>query len=156
MRRSHGLLVLVLVVVVAGAAAIWLWSRSRTAPRPASLELPAPVQFGFTDVTVDSPDLDVGPADVRGAVASGHTSWIVEMVCEEPAGCTGSLRVELRFESGSGEQRIAIGSSVDVPSGGPMRFEGLQDPPATVATITRVSLEVRSRGTPGQTREIPW
>lgn len=105
---------------------------------------------------VDSPDLDVGRADVRGVVGSDHTSWRVEMTCEEPAGCNGSLRMELRFDSGSGEEKIVIASHVDAPSGGPMRFEGLQNRPATVATITRVSLEVLSRGTPGQTPEIPW
>lgn len=154
MRRSTGLLIICVIVVVAVAAAILL--RTRGSSAPAEPDRPEPVRFHHTDVAVASPDLDVGPADVRGAYGPGHTSWRVETICEEPEGCNGSFRVEVRFDSGSGEKRITIGSYVDVPSGGPMRFEGLQNPSTAVLAIKRVSLEVHSRGTPGQKPEIPW
>lgn len=154
MRRFIGLLII--CVIIAGAIAAAIWFRTRSAPAAAEPERPAPVRFNHTDVAVASPDLNVGSADVRGAYGPGHTSWRVETTCEEPEGCNGSFRVEVRFDSGSGEQRITIGSYVDAPLGGTMRFEGLQDPSTAVMAIKRVSLEVRSRGTLGETPEIPW
>lgn len=154
MRRSTGLLIICVIVVVAVAAAFLL--RTRPSSSPAEPDRPAPVRFHHTDVAVDSPDLDVGPADVRGAYGPGHTSWRVEMVCDEPDGCNGSFQVEVCFDSGAGEEQVVIGSYVDATLGGSMRFEGLQDPSTAVMTIKCVSLEVRSRGTPGQTPEIPW
>jgi len=153
-RHSTWILIICVIVVAAIAAAIWL--RPRSSPEPIEPAGPEQVRFHYTDVKVVSPDLDVGPADVRGAYGPGNTSWWVETVCEEPEGCNGSFRVEVRFDSGSGEKRVTIGSYIDAPSGGPMRFEGIQNPSASVVAVTSVSLEVHSRGTPGETPEIPW
>jgi len=153
-RDSRGLLILLVVVVVI-AAGVWLWTRpqpDRGLGEPTDRE---PIRFHYSEVAVRSPDLEVGPADVKGAIHPDYTSWRVTLTCGEIEGCAGEFAVELRYTTGSDDERLVLVSRCDVPSGGEMLFGGLQDPPTPVGRIERLSLEMRERATPGQEHKIP-
>lgn len=148
MRDSRGLLILLTVVV---AAAVVVWFATRTpgppapVPTPAEPETDTTVRLDFDDLPVDSPDLAVGPARVRVAIQDGFSSWSVIIDCAEPEGCAGELAARVDLDAGDDERQVVLAGRVDVPAGGELHFEGLQDPATPVAGINRVSLEVRHR-----------
>ena len=147
MRDSRGLLLL-LVVVVAAAIVVWLLTRREPAaptPQPPA-ETPETVRLEFDDVRVDSPDLAVGSARVRTAIQQGFSSWLVIVECAETDGCAGELAVDVGYDTGDGRDHVVLAGRFDVPDGGEMRFQGLQDPATTVAAVDRVTVEVRHRG----------
>jgi hypothetical protein len=154
MRDSRGLLILLVVVVVL-AAAVWWWTRPRPEPPSRQPTRQEPIRFHHTEVAVRSPDLSVGDAEIHGAIHPDYTSWQVSMPCDEPEGCAGEFAVEVRYDAGAGSGRLVLLGRGDVPSGGRLRFEGLQDPPTAVDGVDRVTLEVRSRGRAGAEVEIP-
>lgn len=147
MRDSRGLLIL-LVVVVAAAAVVWWLTGPRDEGSTVTPDESGPVRFQFPEVAVRSPELAVGPADVRGAISPDHTSWLVITSCLEPAGCAGELALEIRYDTGVGSRVLRLVTRCDAPQGGELRFEGLQDPSTPVRRIERLTLEVTERGAP--------
>jgi hypothetical protein len=148
-RASRGLLiVLAVAVVIAVAVAIWFGLRRGPSAEPPGTIPPPPetVLLEFSDLPVRSADLAVGPATVRGAIQDGFTSWLVVIPCSEPGGCAGELAVELDYHTGSAPGSLVLAGRYDVPSGGELRFEGLQEPSTPVDQIDRVTLEVRFDG----------
>lgn len=150
MRDFRGLLI-VISVVVALAAVVWLVSRPKHEPSRLIPEDHEPVRFHFTDVSVTSPNLEVAEPAVRGSIRSTYSSWLVVLTCAEPEGCAGEFTVEVRYHSGGESRRIAIVDRCDVPNGGELRFEGLQDPPTPIDRIEGLTLRVVERMAPGQT-----
>lgn len=155
-RDARGLLIF-LAIVLAVAGGLWWWSRPRPVPEaPPPPEPAESVRFHKSGLAVRSPELAVGSAELRATVHPGYTAWRVEVGCAEAVGCAGEFTVEVRYATGQdGEGRVVLRGSCDVPSGGAMVFEGLQDPPAPVAGIELVTLEVRSRGSAGGEVEVP-
>jgi hypothetical protein len=148
-RDIRGLLIVV-AVVVALAAAVWLVNRPKHQPSRLVPENDEPVRFRFADVSITSPDLEVVEPEVRGSTRSTYSSWLVVLSCAEPEGCAGEFAVEVKYHTGDESRRVVIVNRCEVPNGGEMRFEGLQDPSTPVDRIEGLTLEVRERGTPGR------
>lgn len=135
-------LLIVLAIVVALVTAVWFFTRPQpevTTPPP---KLDEPLRFSYEGLAVKSADLLVGTASVRGAIHSGYLSWVVIANCAEPEGCAGEFRVEIEYDTGSETRKIIVDARCDVPLGGELRFEGLQDPPTPVSRIEGLELEV--------------
>ena len=145
MRELRPLLIVV-AVVVALAAAVWLVNRPKHEPSRLVPENDEPVRFRFADISITSPDLEVVEPEVRGSTRSTYSSWIVVLNCAEPEGCAGEFAVEVRYHTGEESRRLVIVSRGEVPNGGEIRFEGLQDPPTPVDRIEGLTLEVLERG----------
>lgn len=147
MRDSRGLLILLAVVVVVAGIVWWL-----TRPQPETVvpvvHQEGPVRFDYSDRPVDSPDLEVSNAEVRGSYLSGVTSWSVTMTCEEDRGCVGKLVLEVEYASGNDDGRVLIVDRVDLPTGGELRFQGIEDPGLQVGVIRKITLEVLDRRPP--------
>ena len=154
MRESRGLLIVV-VVVVALAALVWFLNRPEHEPSRLIPDENEPVRFRFSDVSLRSPDLEVSEAEVRGSIRSSYTSWLVVMKCAEPEGCAGELAVEVRYAGGDETRRLSLVTLCDVPDGGEIRFEGLQDPATPIEGIEQLTLEVRERGVSGESSIDP-
>lgn len=116
-----------------------------TPPRPERSE---PLRFDHNEFKVESPDLEVGPASVRGAIHPSYLSWVVVIDCAEPEGCTGELKLTIEYDTGSETRRIIVDNRCDVPLGGELRFEGFQDPPTPVSRIKSLTLDVVDRSPP--------
>jgi len=144
-RDFRGLLVVVAVVVTL-AAGVWLVNRPKHQPSRLIPENDEPVRFRFADVTITSPDLEVVESEIRGSTRSTYTSWLVVLNCAELEGCAGEFALEVRYHTGSESRRLVMINSCDVPNGGELRFEGLQDPPIPVDRIEGLTLEVLERG----------
>jgi len=139
------LLAVVAVVVVV----VWFVSGPEpmtTTPRP---ERDEPVRFSHDELTVESAELEVGTASVRGAIHPGYISWLVIVGCAEPEGCAGEFSVTIEYHTGTESRRIEVENRCDVPVGAEMRFEGLQDPSTPVGRIDKLILEVLERRPPG-------
>ena len=145
MRELRPLLIVV-AVVVALAAAVWLVNRPKHEPSRLIPENDEPVRFRFNDVSISSPDLEVVEPEVRGSTRSTYSSWLVVLKCAEPEGCAGTFAIEVRYHTGGESRRLVIRDRCDVPNGGELRFEGLQDPPTPVDRIEGLTLEVLERG----------
>lgn len=150
MRDIRGLLIVV-AVVVALAAAVWLVTRPKHEPSRLIPENDEPVRFRFDDVSIASPDLEVVEPEVRGSIRSTYSSWLVVMKCAEADGCAGEFTLEVKYLTGDERRRLLIVNRLEVPYGGELRFEGLQDPPAPVDRIEGLFLELLE---PGASDEI--
>ena len=149
MRNARVWWVLLAVAAVI-ATVVWFVSGPEpetTTPRP---ERDEPVRFSHDGLAVDSADLEVGTAAVRGAIHPGYISWLVIVGCAEPEGCAGEFSVTVEYHAGTETRRIELESRCDVPSGGEMRFEGLQDPSTPVGRIDGLTLEVLERRRTGE------
>ncbi|TFG39491.1 MAG: hypothetical protein E4H44_01975 [Candidatus Aminicenantes bacterium] len=146
MRDSRGLLIaLAVVVVVVVAAVAWWVARPQPEPTRVVPDEVKPVKFDFAEIAVKSPELEVGRADIKGAIYPTYTSWQVTVNCAEPEGCTGEFALDLSYHAGSEIRRIVMINRCEAPVGHELRFEGLQDQPSPVDRIDSVSLEVRDR-----------
>lgn len=157
MRDSRGLVIALTVVVVVVVVAVAWWA-SRPQPGPTRTEPDdfTPVVFDFAEISVKSPELEVGRAEINGAVYPAYTSWRVTMDCAEPDGCTGEFALEVSYNSGTEIRRIVIINRCEAAVGDELRFEGLEDRPAPIDGIEKVSLVVRDRrGIAGERVEIP-
>jgi hypothetical protein len=148
-RDFRGPLIVVAVVVVL-ATMVWLVSRPGDGPSRLILEDDTPVRFHFDDVPITSFDLEVSEPRVHGSIRSSFSSWLVILNCAEPEGCAGEFALEVTFQSGRERREITIIALCDAPSGGELRFEGLQDPPLPVDRVDGLTLEVIERGVPGR------
>jgi hypothetical protein len=146
-KDARGLLILLAVVVVV-AGVFYLVTR----PKPEAAT-PAigdePVRFRADDVPLTSDDLAVTMKSVRAAVHADYTSWLVLLTCDEPEGCAGELEAMLRVHGGGSERRLTMVGRVDVPAGGELRFEGMEDVASVVDRVDRVTLVVRERAPRG-------
>jgi len=141
---TRGLLIVVAAVLVV-AALVWLATRSEPEPPRVERDEAEPVRFEFAEIPVTSPEIDVGPAEIRGAVYPDYSSWRVTMSCDEPDGCTGEFALEVSYRSGSEARRVAFINRCEAPLGQTLRFEGVQDLAAPIDGIDRVVLKVRDR-----------
>ena len=135
-----------LEVLVALAIAVWFFTRPQPEVTTPPAKLGEPLRFSYEGLSVESADLRVGPASVRGAIHSGYLSWIVIANCAEPEGCAGEFRVEIEYDTGSEVRKISVDTRCDVPFDGELRLQGIQDPPVPVNRIERLKLEVIERG----------
>ena len=103
---------------------------------------------------MQSPELQVGPAEINGAVHPDYASWTISMTCAEPDGCAGELALEIRYRGGGEDGRVVLLNVVDLGSGAEIVFDGLEEPPRPIVEIDRLTLEVRSRERPGSEYEI--
>lgn len=154
-RDSRGLWIVFAVVAVV-AIVLWLVIRPQPEPvRPGS-DKAGPIPFHFADLSVTSPDLAVGPAEIDGGIYPTYSSWRVTMNCAEPDGCVGEFVLEVKYHAGSETRRIVIINQGQALVNGELRFEGLQDPSTPVDRVDRLSLEVRDRRVlDGEPIEIP-
>jgi hypothetical protein len=141
-----------LLLAIIGVVVVVIWFVSapepvETTPRP---ERDEPVRFSHDELAVDSPELEVGTAAVRGAIHPGYTSWLVIVDCAEQEGCAGEFSIAIDYLAGAEARRIVVDSRCDVPFGGEMRFEGLQDPSTPVGRIEELTLEVVDRRRSGE------
>jgi hypothetical protein len=75
------------------------------------------------------------------------------MNCGEPDGCAGEFGITVSFDTGSGDRQLLLVNGLEVPMGGELRFQGLQDPSTPVERIDKLVLEVQSIGAP---IELPY
>lgn len=145
MTGARGLLIL-LAIIVALVVVVWTIGcppKEETTPPRKRAE---PVRFNHEDITVKSPDLEVGPATVRGSIFESYLSWVVIIGCAEPEGCAGEFNVTIDYDTGSESRKIIVDNRCEVPMGGELRFEGFQDPATPVAAIGRLTLDVVALG----------
>ncbi len=146
MRDSRGWLVALAVVVVAVVAAVaWFATRPKPEPLRVAPDEIAPVPFRYSEIAVNSPDLEVGPAEIMGAIYPTYSSWRVTMDCAEPEGCTGEFAVDVRYLAESESRRIVIINRCETAVGDKLRFDGLQDSSTPIDRIEGLSLKVRDR-----------
>lgn len=145
MKRSTRGLLFALGALVVVAAVVWLASRPRPAPSRAERDEAEPVRFHFAEIDVRSPDLEIGPAEIRGAIYPSYSSWRVTMSCAEPDGCTGEFALEVSYRAGAETGRVVFINRCEAPMGGKLSFEGLQDRATPIDGIDRLTLEVRDR-----------
>ena len=141
MRDSRGLLILLVVVLVV-ATVVWLATRPIPERSRPEAEDDGPIRFHYTDPPLTSPGLEVTGVEVHGAIYPSYTSWAVTMSCAEAEGCSGSIVVVIDYRNGADTQQIMLASRVDVPPGGELRFQGLQDSSTPVSDITMLNLKV--------------
>ena len=99
-----------LLLAIVGVVVVVIWFVSapepiKTTPRP---ERDEPVRFSHDELAVDSADLEVGTATVRGAIHPGYTSWLVIVGCAEPDGCAGEFSVTIEYHTGTESRRIEV------------------------------------------------
>ena len=152
MRDLRGLLILTAVVLVV-ATVVWLARSPKPGPTRLEPEEDQPIRFRFVELSIDSPDLEVVAPEVRGAIRRTYSSWLVTLSCAEPEGCAGEFTIEVRYHTGNESERIVIATRCDVPLGGELRFEGLQDPSTPIDRIEGLTLEVLERGAPGRSTD---
>lgn len=153
MRETRGLLILLAVVIV-GALVVWFAiGRRGGESRSPAMEPVEAILFDFDEVAVRSPDLRVGQARVRGAIQDGFSSWLVVVDCAQTDGCAGEFAVRVSYHTGSEARELVLANGLEVPMGGELRFQGLQDPSTPVDRIDKLSLVVRSLGGPS---ELPY
>ncbi|MCU0304626.1 MAG: hypothetical protein MUC56_11275 [Thermoanaerobaculales bacterium] len=150
MRISKVLLILLAVALVAAAVLVWYLSRPEPVVVPATPEPEGPTRVGVTAVAVRSPDLAVGAAEVRAAVYPDYSSWLVKLPCAEAAGCAGKLALDIAFHTGGEDRVISLTGRFDVPNGGELRFEGLDNRPTAVERLDSITLRVVERAAPGE------
>lgn len=148
--RSARVWWVLLAVVAVVVAVVWLVSGPEPVPTTPRPERDDPVRFSHDGLMVDAAELEVGTAAVRGAIHPGYTSWVVVVGCAEPDGCAGEFSVVIEYHTGTESRRIEIEDRCDVPFGGEMRFEGLQDPSTPVGRIDALTLEVLERRRAGE------
>lgn len=140
------------VVLIAGV--VWWLTR----PQPKTVEPvihdEGPVQFEFSELPVKGRGIAVSDAEVRGSYLSGVTSWSVAMTCEERDGCVGKLVLEVEYTGGEDDGRVVIVDQVDLPYGGELRFQGVEDPGVVVQGIEKIILEVRDRRPPDRSEAM--
>lgn len=146
LRDSRGWLVALAVVVIAVVAAVvWFATRPRPEPPRVAPDETAPVPFRYSEIAVKSPDLEVGLAEIRGAISPTYMTWRITMDCAEPEGCTGELAVDVRYRVDNESRRIVLINRCEAALGDELRFEGLQDSSTPIDRIEGLSLDVRDR-----------
>jgi hypothetical protein len=147
---SRALLILLAVALVAAAILVWYLARPEPVVVPATPEPEGPTRVGVTAVGVRSPDLGVGDAEVKAAVYPDYSSWLVKLPCADAAGCAGRLALDIAYHSGTEDRVISLTGRFDVPSGGELRFEGIDNRPTAVERIDSITLRVVERAVVGE------
>ena len=129
--RTRWLVVAALVAAI--AVAFFAWRGCRPAPPEAQV---APQSFTIENLTVHSPDLEVGMATVRATSYRGYTDWACLLECREPEGCKAEVRLVVDYVAGGAAGRVIIAGPLDAESGETMRIGRAQRPP--VAAFDRV------------------
>jgi hypothetical protein len=140
-------LALAAVAAVAVAAvlvvAIIMQRGCRRAPAQGPVEVRA---FSFDNVSVESPELAVGPAVVHADSYRGYTDWACLLECREPEGCHAEVRLVLDYSGGGATGRLMVTATLDASQGETMRIGRTQRPPAAaVEKVDRAELEVVRR-----------
>lgn len=129
----------VAIIVLAVVAIVLYWRGCRTAP-------PEPTDvardFLVDGVSVDSPDLAVGPAMVRGTVHPGYTDWACLFECREPDGCRAEVQMVITYMSKGKAERLIFGGTLQAAAGETMRIARVQRPPTPVDEVESIALEV--------------
>ena len=131
---------LIAAAVVLVVAAIFLyWRGCRPAP-PAPEEVAR--DFLVDGVSVDSPDLAVGPATVRGIVHPAYTDWSCLLECRETDGCRAEVQLVVTYRSQGETRHLNLSGRLLAVSGETMRIARAQRPPTVVDTVEGVTLEI--------------
>lgn len=145
MKNTRGLLIL-LAVVVAAAAVLFLLTRREPLPvTPTAVEEPGPIRYRADDVPLSSRGLALSLVGVRASIHADATTWLVALTCDEPEGCAGELEATLHYHSDDEGRRLVMVGRFDVPVGGELRFEGMEQASAAIDRVDRVEVRVRER-----------
>jgi hypothetical protein len=142
-------------VVVVAMIAFFLW-RAPSARRPVR-PLPTvtvPDSIPVDNVTVVSPDLEIGLVAMRGTVHPEYTDWSCILECREREGCRADVQITVEYRSSGKRQKLVLGGRLDASEGEIMRVGRAQRPPVAVDGIDKVSvtvLEVYTEGAPRPT-----
>jgi len=115
----------------------------------------APQTFDSGGVSVVSPELAVGDAQVRGTVYSDYTDWSCIFECSEPEGCQAEVQLTITYLSQGTELFVKIGGRLDAAMGESVRLGRAQRPPTRVDKVKLVTLEVMATHRPGGPRPTP-
>ena len=135
---------LVVAVAVAALLVVGLWLRRDRAGAPSPEHSPERAHRGIRvdDVTVVSPDLEVGLVEIRGTVHPEYTDWSCVLECREAEGCRADVRLMIEYRSNGASKKILLGSRLDADPGETMRIGRVQRPPDVVESIDRATLSV--------------
>ena len=145
MKNTRGLLILIAVVVAAAAVLYLLTRREPTPVTPATVEEPGPIRYRADDVPLSPGGLALSLVGVRASIHPDATTWLVSLTCDEPEGCSGKLEATLHYHSGDEGRRLVMVGRFDVPVGGELRFEGMEQASAAIDRVDRVEVRVRER-----------
>ncbi len=108
---------------------------------------PAPgLSLSLASVPVESDGLAVSVQDLAVRENQGRNEWSFTLVCDEPLGCRGSLRLVACYRSEGKEKKLEALREVDLPFRGEVVI-GRSVPLEEVEAIERVRVEVLSRRT---------
>jgi len=131
---------MVAIVAAAIVAAFLTWRGCRPAPVDAPL---VSQSFTIDGVPVDSPDLEVGPAEVRATSYRGYTDWACLLECREPEGCRAEVRLVFDWFGDGADGRVVIAGTVDAAPGEMMRIGRADRPPVVgLDRVDRLALDV--------------
>jgi hypothetical protein len=100
----------------------------------------------FSSLRVESPAMRLDARDLEVKVDRGRQEWSFTLVCQEPDGCHGAVRVELLYVSRGLERRLEATPQLDLERGGGLRIGRTVRPIERVDRVERVTVTVLSRG----------
>jgi hypothetical protein len=137
-------ILLAVAVVVAAALVVGLWLRRDRAETPSPEHSPESTHRGIRvdDVTLASPDLDVGLVEIRRTTHPDYTDWSCILECREAEGCRADVRLMIEYRSNGASKKILLGGRLDANLGETMRIGRVQRPPVEVESVDRANLSV--------------
>ncbi len=130
-----------LVAVVAVALVVWRASAPRQASAP---PVPLVEPFGFEEVPISSPDLQLAVVGVRGVRSAGSLEWSCLLRCLEPEGCYADVVVTIHYRGQGEPHRVELQDTVTVAEGGTARVSTLGRL-REVTAVDRVEVAVERR-----------
>lgn len=144
---------LLIAVAVVGALAIAFLAWRAWRPGPL-VEAGPPQSFSVDNVVVDSPDLAVGPATVRGTIHEGYTDWACILECREPAGCNAEIQLIVDFTRAGENQQLVLAGAVAAATGEVIRLDRVEWRQVSADRVGRVRLVVVGRRSREGTSDI--
>lgn len=142
----------VLFVLVVAVVALLVWRGCRLEEsRPPAIA----GDFAVDEITLTSPDLDLGLAAVRTTDHPGYTDWTVLVECRERGGCMADVRVRVLYRAAGEKRSLQMGGRLDSARGETVRLGRVLRPPVTVERIDEVIVEVAAPYSPDAPRPTP-
>lgn len=111
--------------------------------------------FAVDEITLTSPDIDLGLLAVRTTEHPGYIDWTVLVECRERGGCKADVRVRVLYRTAGEERTLRMGGRLDSARGGTARIGRVLRPPAPVERIDEVIVEVAAPFSPDAPRPTP-
>jgi hypothetical protein len=101
-------------------------------------------------VAVDSEGVAISVRDFTVRPDGERLDWSFALVCDQPEGCRGAVRLEVRYRSRGEARMFSATREVDLETGGEVRF-GRTGPLEKVDGVDRVRVALVARPSAGST-----